>query len=218
MKNSSENPTGSPFSKEEWREKQFSPEVIRLFERQEQGDPNVETVTINDGKAIEVLPNDEDEKVIWTYGLGGCYGTLVFTESQDGRRNAALTHYDCTNVSGNMAKLRELLGSNETMKEAEIKQTVVVMGTGKYVQDPETKRWKLEPDPKYKKQIDAIILAIQAQLGDDVEVKFEPYSTKQVPGEKDREVLVVSIPPSSKGEARYRTWFSGGELGKKGSE
>ena len=32
--------------------------------------------------------------------------------------------------------------------------------------------------------------------------------------EKDQGTLLVYIPPTGKGEARYRTWFSGGTLGK----
>ena len=216
MKNGPEN-SGSPFSLEEWREKKFNPEVIKLFERQEQGDPNVETVGMDDGRIIEVMADDKDEKILWTYGLGGCYGTLVFTEGKDGRRNAALTHYDATRISENMAKIRELLGSSEAMKGAATKQMVVVMGSGEWVQDPKTKRYKLKPAPDSQKDIDAIILAIQTELGEDIQVHFEPYDTNALSGEKDRGVMIVTIPPHDKGDARYRTWFSGGKLGWRGS-
>ena len=75
----------------------FSPEVNYLWDRVEAGDRNVEQVDMSQGKALEVSPAD-DEKIIWTYGLGGCYACLVFTEHPDGTRNAVLTHYPETEI------------------------------------------------------------------------------------------------------------------------
>ncbi|MDP2585966.1 MAG: hypothetical protein Q8P29_03740 [Candidatus Levybacteria bacterium] len=215
MENQLENPDFSKRTPERqftWTREQSSPEVNRLFERYAEGDPNVELVFMNDGKSIQVGP-DGEEKTIITIGLGGCYGTLVFTEHEDGRRNGVLTHYDPTQISVNMSRLRELLGQDVVMKEAKTKQTVIVMGTGEWVQDPETKKWKLEPSPESKKQVDGIILAIQAELGKDVEVKFEPYSRLQKIAQKDQGTMVVTIPPKGKGDARFKTWFSAGKLG-----
>ena len=68
----------------------FSPEVISLWDKVEAGDPNVEQVEMSQGKAIEVSPED-NEKIIWTFGLAGCYACLLFTEHPDGTRNAVLT-------------------------------------------------------------------------------------------------------------------------------
>jgi hypothetical protein len=49
-------------------------------------------------------------------------------------------------------------------------------------------------------------------LGQDVEVKLEPYSAQQDAITKDQGSLIVRVPP--KGQATYRTWFSQGQLGK----
>lgn len=194
-----------------FQRKQFSPEVNALWDRVEAGDPNVEQVAMSQGKAIEVSAADP-EKIIWTYGLGGCYGCLVFTEHPDGTRNAVLTHYPPTEISQDLAKLRELIGKNHKMKEASTKQTVLVMAAGEWVQDPTTKKGSFRV--RDQQTADLLALAVQVELGAGVDVKLEPYSENQRAGEKNQRTLLVHIPASGKGEARYRTWFSGGTLGK----
>jgi len=194
-----------------FQRKQFTPEVNSLWDRVEAGDPNVEQVAMSQGKAIEVSPDDQ-EKIIWTYGLGGCYGCLVYTEHPNGTRNAVLTHYPPTEISQDLAKLRELIGNSLNMKEATTKQTVLVMAAGEWVQDPETKKDSYKV--KDQQTADLLALAVQAELGAGVNVKLEPYSETQIAGKKDQGTLLVYIPPTGKGEARYRTWFSGGTLGK----
>lgn len=198
-----------------FQRKQFSPEVNSLWDRVEAGDPNVEQVAMSQGKAIEVSSSDQ-EKIIWTYGLGGCYGCLVFTEHSDGTRNAVLTHYPPTEISQDMAKLRELIGDNLKMKEASTKQTVLVMAAGEWVQDPETKKGSYKV--KDQQTADLLSLAVQAELGSGVDVRLEPYSETQMADQKDQGTLLVHIPPTGKGEARYKTWFSSGRLGKSETE
>src|SRR3989344_4340459 len=60
------------------RRKEFSAEVIGLWERVEANDPNVMKVDMNSGGSVEVQPTDEQEKIIWTYALSGCYGVAVY--------------------------------------------------------------------------------------------------------------------------------------------
>jgi len=193
-----------------FQRKQFSPEVNALWDKVEAGDPNVEQVAMSQGKAVEVSATDP-EKIIWTYGLGGCYGCLVYTENSNGTRNAVLTHYPPTEISQDLAKLRELIGQSVQMKEATTKQTVLVMAAGE-VQDPATKKGSFRV--RDQQIADLLAIAVQAELGAGVNVKLEPYSETQMAGEKDQGTLLVYIPPTGKGEARYRTWFSGGTLGK----
>ena len=194
-----------------FQRKQFSPEVNALWDKVEAGDPNVEQVAMSQGKAIKISATDP-EKIIWTYGLGGCYGCLVYTEHPDGTRNAVLTHYPPTEISQDLSKLRELIGQSVKMREATIKQTVLVMAAGEWVQDPSTKKGSFKV--RDRQTADLLVLAVQAELGTGVDVKLEPYSETQMAGEKDQGTLLVYIPPSGKGEARYKTWFSGGRLGK----
>jgi hypothetical protein len=187
-----------------WRRECYSPGVNNFFERYIEGDKNVELVSMNDGKSAEVTP-DGEEKVIFTHGLGGCDATLVYTEHENGIRNGVLTHYGPTQISNNMARLRELISQNPNIKEATVKLSVIVMGSGEWIQDPDTKRWKLEPRRDSKQQTDAIIKVIQAELGKNVEVKFEPYSGHRRIGAVDQGVLIVKIPPKDKGDAQFKT-------------
>ena len=196
------------FQHKNQREK-FSPEVNYLWDRVEAGDSNVEQVDMSQGKAIKVSPGDK-EKRIWTFGLGGCYACLVFTEHPDGTRNAVLTHYPETEILQNLAKLRELIDQSEKMKEASTKQ-VVLMVPGEWVKDPITNEYSFRVQDQ--QTADLLALAVKAKLGSEVEVKLVPYSVSQMEGKKDEGIFLVYIPPKGKGVVRYRTWFSGGTLG-----
>jgi uncharacterized protein YnzC (UPF0291/DUF896 family) len=46
------------------RRKKFSPEINQLFDRVEAGDPNVEQVDTNTGKAVEVTPEGEEKTIL----------------------------------------------------------------------------------------------------------------------------------------------------------
>ena len=192
-----------------FQRKQFSPEVNSLWDRVEKGDLNVKQVAMNQGKALEVFPGD-DEKIIWTYGLGGCYACLVFTEHPDGTRNAVLTHYPPTEISQCLTELRKLIRQNPKIKEAIIKQTVLMM-PGEWVKDPITEKWFSRVKDQQKANL--LALAVQAELESGIDVKLEPYSEISKIDQKDQGTLLVYVPPVGKGEARYRTWFSGGTLG-----
>lgn len=191
-------------------EKTMTPELQKLWEKTEANDPNVEQISMNQGGSIEVLPDDEQEKIIWTYGLGGCFGTLVFSEDENGRKTAVLTHFDPLSISANINELRRLIRSNPAMKTSKYKQSILVLGAQGYEQNPETKQW--ERKIKDQRKADMLITAIQDELGQDVEVKLEPYSEQLDAMTKDQGSLIVRIPP--KGQATYRTWFSQGQLGK----
>ena len=84
---------------------------------------------MSDGKSVEIAPTDKEEGVIWTFGLGGCSCSVVFTEQEDGTRNCVLTHYPPTELSVNMAKLGDLI-SSEKMTTAKTKKAVLVAPTG----------------------------------------------------------------------------------------
>lgn len=192
------------------RQETMTPELQKLWERTEANDPNVEQISMNQGGSVEVLPDDEQEKVICTYGLGGCFGTLVFSEDENGRKTAVLTHFDPLSISANINELRRLIKANPAMKTSRYKQSILVLGTEGYEQNPQTKRWERKIQDQQKANM--LITAIQAELGQDVEVRLEPYSEKQDAMTKDQGSLIVRIPP--KEQATYRTWFSQGKLGK----
>ena len=190
------------------RQEKNSPDIQKLWERVEGNDPNVAQVDMSNGKAVEISPT-EAEKVIWTFGLGGCYGSVVFTEHEDGTRNCVLTHYPPTELSVNMAKLGDLINTSEKMKAAKTKKAVLAL-PGEWIQNPETKKYEMRT--KNQQAVDALTIVIQAKLGTDVEIKLEPYSEMISAGEKDQGTLVVYIPPSGKGDVRYQTWYGAGKL------
>jgi hypothetical protein len=190
------------------RQEKNTPAVQNLWERVEANDPNVEQVDMGNGKSIEVAPTD-NEKVIWTFGLGGCYGSVVFTENEDGTRDCVLTHYPPTELLVNMGKLGDLISTSEKMKTAKTKKVVLAL-PGELTQNPETKKYEMKT--KNQRALDALTLAIQAKLGADIEIKLEPYSEMINAEEKDQGTLIVFVPPTGKGDVRYQTWYGGGKL------
>mgnify|MGYP001603298809 CR=1 FL=1 len=192
------------------RDKKMTPAIRQLWERTEANDPHVEQVNMGSGKSIEVSSTEDTEKVIWTFGLDGCAGVAVFTENEEGTRDCVLTHYPPTELSINMAKLRELISQSVKMKAAKNKQVVLIM-PGEYTQDLQTKRWEMRI--KNQSTVNILSLAVQAELGANVPIKLEPYSENISVDEKDQGVFAVYIPPAGKGDARYQTWFSSGKLG-----
>jgi hypothetical protein len=110
-----------------------------------------------------------------------------------------------------LGKLRELISQYPKMKEAETKQSILVMAAGEWVKNPKT--GKREQTIKDQEKVDLLTLAIKAELGKDVEIQLQPYSEKVMAGVKDWGVMCVRIPP--KNQAAWHTWFSRGSLGKK---
>lgn len=193
-----------------FQQEKNSLEVQDLWKRVEANDLNVEQVSMNQGKSVEVLPTDKDEKVIWTYGLEECFGTLVFSEEKNGKKTAILTHYDPLSISQNIDNLENLISLNPSIKKAEHKQTVLVLAAEDCKQNQKTKQY--ENIVQDQQGADILVLAIKKELGDDIEIKIEPYSTSRSFDKKDEGVIVVRVPPN--GQATYKTWFSQGKLGK----
>ena len=71
---------------------------------------------------------------------------------------------------------------------------------------------------KNQQAVDALVLAIQAKIGTDIEIKLEPYSEMISAGEKDQGILVVYVPPVGKGDVHYQTWYGSGKLTKQQEE
>ncbi len=197
--------------KDKHRKTGFSPEVRELWERTKAGDPNVKCVMMNDGQSIEVSAEDEDEKIIWTFGLGGCDAVAVLTETEDGTRNCVLTHYSVANLSKNSKKLSELLLGERKTKGGKSSSTALIFLNGEYEQDAKSGKWVL--GAKYQKSIEMLTLALQVDLGEKVEIKVNFYSPV-LNDEIDGGVLYVRVPPKGKGEVCYKTWRGGGRLEK----
>ncbi len=178
-----------------------------LLDKTKKGDPNVEQVSpfTGDGKAITVLPTDKKEKILWTFGLGGCNGTLIFAEDKNGKKNSILTHYGPDKIQENKRKLEDLIDANPEFKNNEIKKTILLLVRGDYYQDSKTMKWEMKPKDEIEKEI--LIETIKGKLGENVDVIIEPYSEAIEMNSKDWGTLIVRIPPN--GKATYETWFGG---------
>jgi hypothetical protein len=194
--------------KNKHRQKHYSQEVIGLLKAAESGDPNVELVIMNDGKVIEVKP-DDPEKIIITTSLGGCYATLVYTEHENGIRHAMLTHYDPLSLSDNTTKYRRLARQYPLMAESRKKIAVYVMMADELRNQREGIGLKYVLD---NVQLDGLRIALQANFGSEIDFIVQPYSTQQTEWAKDQGILLMKLPPKDKGRPNYRTWFSEGEF------
>ncbi len=142
-----------------FRQKNNTPAVVRLWERVEANDPNVEQVDMGNGKLVEVSPTEE-EKIIGTFGLNGCYACVVFTEYEDGTRNCVLTHYPPIELSQNIDKLSKLIGASEKMITAKTKKAVLVLPgewTQEYKMKPKTNRLLMHLYSQFKKNWELIL-------------------------------------------------------------
>lgn len=185
--------------------KDFSPELIDLIRRNEEGDPNVLLVNMSDGKAIAV--RDEDaEKVVFTFGLGGCTATLTYGELPDGTKIGIETHYPPTDMSGNLTKIKEL--SAQTGIQGAQKKTAIIISPGEYVQDKQSGEWRQEIKDKHILQV--LTTAIQADMGVDTDIQVLPYSEARQTGRKDEGVALLRISPQS--GVSYRTQDKTGTL------
>jgi len=80
---------------------------------------------MNQKGSVEVFPEDEKEKVILTFGLEGCLGTLVFNEKESGEKAVTLSHYDPLTISLNKDNLKNLVLPNSQIKQSKYKQVLL---------------------------------------------------------------------------------------------
>ena len=186
-----------------FRREGFGFDTLEILDRYTEGDPNVEVVMMNDGKVIEVNP-DEEEKTILTLSLGGCYGVGIVVELQDGKRYCAITHYDPSNLLSNIRKIDELVGGKNFEETALRKVAVIVRGTGEWVRGEEGKGWKFEPDEQTQGVVEKLELSIQAKLGADIEIVIEPYSEDRKDGAEDENILIIKVPAKGNGVIQRR--------------
>ena len=182
----------------------FSDETLEVLDRYTEGDPNVEVVMMNDGKAVKIGPEENEERVILTLGLKGCYGTGIFVELEDGTRHCAVTHYDNSSIGRNLDKIHELIEGKGLKDSAVIKVAVVISGIGEYSTDDEGLVTGFVPRGQTKKDAAILETAIKNELGDDIEVKIEPYHESSYEGAKDEGLLMFRMPPKGKGEVQYK--------------
>lgn len=187
------------------RRRNFTEETDALWEQAKAGNPNVIKVDMGEGKAIKVEAGDE-EKVIFTTGLNGCLGTLIYAEDSEGTRTTVITHYDSLDTTRNLTRIDELLTEHPSISNSPIKQVLFEVPGYKQKDGSVT----------HTKSTDDMTGQVEAKLQDRlgaVQIRKEPYIVTQEPEARDAGVFVVTVPPISKAKPLYRTWFSKGKLG-----
>ena len=186
----------------------FSSVVQDLWRRSEAREPNVEWVSVNSGKFVEVSETDA-ETIMWTYGLCDCNTAALFMEREDGTRACALTYYPPNALLTSAGKLRALFPGGGKMETAKMKKAIFAL-PGVRTQNPETKQQEITVADK--DAVKMLSLVAEQELGPDVDIIIAPYDEHPDRNVKDEGTLVIHIPPSGKGDAWYQTWSQKGIL------
>ena len=99
-----------------------------------------------------------------------------------------------------MKKLEELFSTHNDIKDAKIKKAVI-MAPGEWQKEPSTQKWQMRA--KTTNKTIPLILAIEAGLGESIDVTIEPYSELIEYGKKDQGMFVVKLPPTGQKSASY---------------
>jgi hypothetical protein len=193
------------------QQKRFSPEVIDLMNRQENGDQNVVFVDMNStGGEISISP-EGSEKVIFTNGLGGCYATTLYFEQPDGSRHAILTHFDPTINPDQLSAVVVLKRATDLGHTRKSRTVLLIESPGNWVKNNEG-NWKMRAQNQVRTNAlrDNILRGLgELEKTPDVITEIYPAGSDT----KDHGVFRLHIPSVRQGEPRYITWFSRGTLG-----
>jgi len=153
---------------------------------------NPEGAELRRKQALGILAEDEE-------------GKLKELFNKRGREK----YYSPLAVSKNMRKYEMLAKANPAMEESYIKKAVYIMVADEsYPENAENEKERV----LHQWQLDALQVALNDQLGGNIEFKIVPYSMELSLRAKDEGVLFMKLPPAGKGEPRYKTWFSEGRL------
>lgn len=97
-------------------------EFYKLFDLSLKNPEKFVLVNISEGKMIEA--SEEDEKTIWTYGLGGCYSCLIFAKKEN-NSFCILTHYPQSETEEHLKQIEELIKGKPEIITAERKLTLI---------------------------------------------------------------------------------------------
>jgi len=113
--------------------------------------PETKRIEMNDG--IYGDSNSLLETVI-----GGCYGIMVYTNSDDVGREGLLLHYSPDDILQFHPKLKSLVQEHPHMKDSPIKKAVVLYNLG-------------------NDNLDYIEAALKTELGGNIEIEKREYRT-----------------------------------------
>lgn len=196
--------TITPEERREWstlknEQRTMDKDISGLKERSERGDPNITRVEMNDCNSLNFSALEDQEKIIWTPSLSGCFAVAIVVEREDGSGTILLSHYQPMRVDENLKKMKEKLpGIDATIKT----KRALVLVAEDYKREAKSSKWKLVSE---NKGLETILDTIRGSLGNDTAIIIEPYTpTAHVGRERDRSLVVKKTP---KGGALYQTWY-----------
>lgn len=169
---------------------EMTPEYAALWKRADNNDPHVRRIGMYDGAAIKVEPNGAD-KAIFTFGLGGCTATTVFIPQTGGGKFVAMTHYPVPG-SENVARLYQLVSQGLNNRNMAEKAVVVVREPYEYAEVYGGKYREVPAGTSTSTM--RITSALRAQLGENVEFVYSPYSEKMNFGARNDTTNIVRVP------------------------
>lgn len=173
------------------------PNIIKLESQTENGDSNVKKVEMNGCDTLPFSSSETQDKIIWTASLAGCFAVATIIEYEDGTGAIQLLHSQPMMIEKLLSNLEE----HQPRKKVKIKKALILVEED-HVKDPESKKWKRSLK---KDKLDYILETIKNRIGDDTQIKTEPYlSSAHVDIDRDRSLVIKK---SHTGNTTYQTWY-----------
>lgn len=193
-------------SLDNWNSKRrVSPELSAALQLP---DKQIKKISTMASQEIEVSPEDELEKYLFTHSLAGCYVTIILTEDDSGKRAASLTHYPPYVLIEHLLDIKDKIDLNHSNKNS---STGVIFAPAFESTVSKIKRETYifrEPTA-----VDLISVLLKKKLGSNAEVLLQPYVVDDLcllgP---DGGSILLKVPPKGKGNPSYRTWFNKREV------
>jgi hypothetical protein len=137
------NVSQSIFAKEQPNKNTFSkiiPKIVyenlnltetELMQAVKNGAKDIVQLDWNSG--VDVIVKPKTIKTLFTYGLGGCQGTLLLAKCKDGNSLAIMTHFDALHDNENLKCLKQLIAQNKELIDNKFTPKVFYLVPGRHI-------------------------------------------------------------------------------------
>lgn len=174
-------------------------DIKSLEEGKEQGDPNVKKIEMNNSNSLDFSASENQDRIIWTPSLAGCFAIAIIVEYEDGSGTISLSHYQPIEIEKNLIIQKQT--SAAPIKKIKTKKALIMVAE-KHEKDSESLKWKRTIN---KDKVDTILDTIKSTFGTDTQILVEPYLSSAHVGRERDHSLVVKRTPS--GNILYQTWY-----------
>jgi hypothetical protein len=141
-------------------------------------------VFMESGDFIQMIPNQEDQnkKSIFSFGFGGCTGTVLYVLLKNGEQRAALTHYPPTSTAAHLSKIHGLSNALKHGISCDdiVKVAGIIFHEGNWARNPNTGDYT-DRVPCDAKLVDRLKEVISTELAcDKASVIQELYSSEML--------------------------------------